>query len=57
MDEVLEGERKAMSGSQARRETDWTAVERKTPGSTPQGAKDVGGTAKPTEQIRSAAIR
>jgi hypothetical protein len=57
MDEVLEGERKTMSGRPARRVTDWTAVERKTPGSTPQGTKDVGGTAKPTEQIRSAVIR
>jgi hypothetical protein len=57
MDEVLEGEHKTMSGRSARRETDWTAVERKTPGSTPQGAKDEGGAAKPTEQIRSAVIR
>jgi hypothetical protein len=57
MDEVLEGERKTMSGRSAGRETYWTAVGRKTPGSTPQGAKDEGGSAKPDERIRSVAIR
>lgn len=56
-DEVLVDERKAMSGSSPGRETYLRAVERKTPGSTPQGAKDEGGTVKPNERIRSIAIR
>jgi hypothetical protein len=51
---VLEGEGKATGGSTAGRETDLTAVRRKTPGSTPQGAKDEGGSAKLNEPIRRA---
>ena len=35
--------------------TSWLAVERKTPRSTPQGAKDAGGAAKPHERLRSVA--
>lgn len=39
MDEILEGERKVTSGSQAGRETTRTTVRRNTPGSTPFGAR------------------
>jgi hypothetical protein len=41
----------------ARRETTWTTVRRKTPGSTPLGAKDEGGAAKPDERLRRVATR
>jgi hypothetical protein len=51
-DEVLEGDCKTMGGSTAGWATVPTAVERKTPGSTPQGAKDAGGAAKPDERLR-----
>jgi hypothetical protein len=55
--EVLEGERKSMSGIQTGQETGRSAVGRKTPGSTPKGEKDVGGVGKPNHRLRTTVIR
>jgi len=50
--EVLEGERKARSGDTTGRETDRESDRWKTPGSTPQGEKDVGGAGKPNKRLQ-----
>jgi hypothetical protein len=47
--EVLEGEGKAMSGTQPEGNTDRFAARRNTPRSRSQDKKDVGGAAKPDE--------
>ena len=49
--EILEGERKARSGTQVSSETNPPAIRGNTPRSTPKGEKDVGGAGKPNERL------